>query len=477
MKKVFISLAVILFLLGTSVYATDTRLKGLGINNWMIEEDDNLIWLNPARVNDYSNLVWGELGVAAAEDMDGNPEVNSNLTIDKQWGGVSYGLKLGKQSVIAAFVGRPDTTKNLGLIGDVGESIGGEVIIPGGGFGNTLTPVNKFDIFYGLGISDKLKLGLMLNYASDSDTNEFSVTDNPNPFSWKTERKSSDTNIVIGGYVNDVGPISQLDASLTLSMPSVNNKYTGSNLLASNSSDDRELKTDGALGLSLNVRGIVGLNDAMKLIPFINYASFKVDNEYTDRRDTTGDNTLNTNYEQNREQQENDLTLGVALNSKINDKTLIITAVSLKRTKKITNAKTTIKLLGEEGIRYEYNSETTTTDIPLNIAVERVLSKTFTARLGVLKSIYKTKKIKEDDPTYGGWDGTAYPLLNTTTVESSKDQADDDGTEISLGMGANITDTFKLDAVVRQQVLFSGTYIVSGVPETLFGQLTATYMF
>ncbi len=473
MKKVFISLAVILFLIGTSVYATDSRLNGLGINNWMIEEDDNLIWLNPARVNDYSNLVWGELGTSVSNTT---LNLNNDLNITRQWGGVSYGLQLaGKQSVIAAFIGRPDTTENLGSIGNVGEDVDVNITIDSSV--DTLLPVNKFDLFYGLGISDKFKLGLMLNYASDSDTDKFSLTDDPDPWSWKRERKSSDTNIVIGGYVNDVGPISQLDASLTLSMPSVNNKYTGENLTASNSSHDYELKTDGASGLSLNVRGIVGLNDAMKLIPFIKYASFNVDNKYTLKEDTDGDNTSEDNYEQNREQQENDLTLGVALNSKINDKTLIITAVSLKRTKKITNAKTTIKLLGEEGIRYEYNSETTTTDIPLNIAVERVLSKTFTARLGVLKSIYKTKKTKVDDPDYT-WDATTskWILQDTTTDETSEDQADDSAT-ISLGMGANITDTFKLDAVVRQQVLFSGTYIISGVPETLFGQLTATYMF
>jgi hypothetical protein len=38
-------------------------------------------------------------------------------------------------------------------------------------------------------------------------------------------------------------------------------------------------------------------------------------------------------------------------------------------------------------------------------------------------------------------------------------------------------DNLMIDAVINQDVIFSGTYAISGVPETLSSKLSATYRF
>jgi hypothetical protein len=58
--------------------------------------------------------------------------------------------------------------------------------------------------------------------------------------------------------------------------------------------------------------------------------------------------------------------------------------------------------------------------------------------------------------------------VKTTTVN-------DGSASMSLGLGWAIADNVMLDAVINQDILFTGTYMVSGIPETLASKLSLTY--
>ncbi len=59
MKTKLLILAVLLLMLGSSVLATNTRVRTMGNNNMIVLDDYNIV-LFPSRLNDYPNLVIGE---------------------------------------------------------------------------------------------------------------------------------------------------------------------------------------------------------------------------------------------------------------------------------------------------------------------------------------------------------------------------------------------------------------------------------
>ncbi len=50
-------------------------------------------------------------------------------------------------------------------------------------------------------------------------------------------------------------------------------------------------------------------------------------------------------------------------------------------------------------------------------------------------------------------------------------------TTVSVGLGVNPLDNLTIDFVAKQNMGFTGTYILSGVADKLVTQLTATYKF
>jgi hypothetical protein len=68
-------------------------------------------------------------------------------------------------------------------------------------------------------------------------------------------------------------------------------------------------------------------------------------------------------------------------------------------------------------------------------------------------------------------------LVNIIETETKNDSSSGCTTNVSFGARLKIKNKVLFDLVVRQNVLFTGTYIISGVPETLFSQITAIYKF
>lgn len=146
-------------------------------------------------------------------------------------------------------------------------------------------------------------------------------------------------------------------------------------------------------------------------------------------------------------------SLDTACNSKPNDDTLLVLGIGIAG--------------GSRSIDPEGGEETKIDvfEIPVNLAVEHQTFKKVKTRFGVSKPIYSSLSCENTDE--------ACESFGTFDVDAIANGA----AEVSAGLGWAVHDNLSLDAVINQDVLFSGTYVVSGVPETLSSKISATYRF
>ena len=134
------------------------------------------------------------------------------------------------------------------------------------------------------------------------------------------------------------------------------------------------------------------------------------------------------------------LTVDTALNSRPNEDTLVIAGIGITSTT-LSNG-----------------TDVSTLAIPVNLSVEHQTFSKVQTRFGVAKPIYSTTNV---DVTGGA---------ETTTVL-------DGPATVAVGLGWMVTDNLSVDAVINQDVLFTGTWLVSGVAESLSSVLSASWRF
>lgn len=468
----------------TPVHATYSRIGGMGIvQNWMVEQDDSLVWLNPAEINTYAGFLWGELGYANGSAVA--PRVNNNLTMSNQWGGVSTGLG---PVTAALFLGQQRTSL-LSLAGDRFAPAGQILTIPNTPRGNAsfggLDPVGKFDLLAGVQLGT-LGLGMSLSFADDSQSAEVSSLTQPTiangDYKYSYQRSVSDVLMNFGAKLTDLGPLSSVDAVLTLGIHGLDNKYIDE-VYQTNAfirQHELALKLKGALGIQFQARGVMMVGDRSSFIIYFGYGSDDVSNEFTRTSDTNLNGTLDPATDQyyriNQTLTASALQLGVAANTNIAQNMLLIVGASIiSAGQKVSESQTEL-FSARNGIVEEYTEESSAFTMPVNVGFEYAATKAVVLRTGVSKNLFQSGTSKVTDPDYGAWNGTTYPLIGTVETKTTSDNAAS-GITVSLGTGITLTGNLKIDAVVRQQVLFSGTFLLSGVPETLFSQVSAIYRF
>lgn len=501
MKKLLVLLLVMSFVI-SPVFATFSRIAGLGVNNWMIEEDDNLIWLNPARIGNYAGNVWCEWP-GAAPGIAGAPRVN-NIVLNNAWGGISKELDIIDNLTASLFVGR-GYTGALTSIGGLGFNAGNNdpAFSDAAGIGTTallftnlfaLAPVGKYDVLlsYSADIAD---IGAALTYASFSQNDKnlplnSGAATGPIPAGTledTEELKSSDMGIAIGARKNDIGPISSLDVVVSMNMLNAENTEDRNQYVAvgavttARDSIDNKFELDNGMNLNIAARAVIEKDDVKKIL-FLNYLSQDVSNRFTTQIDANLDGTLvnpvDTDRIQTREEKNTTLSIGAAMNKNISEKTLLICALSYNQTKTIVNAEEENKNVANIiGVYEAYNWEQIRTTLPLNLAVEHVISKAVTTRLGIAKNIMNKRTVTIDDPDY---------ILNaagTAWVEDYGDASMEDVNDlvgaavVTVGVGIKPLKNLIIDVLVRQQLLFTGGFLASGIPETFAGQVTATLKY
>lgn len=498
MKKLLILVLAIAFAVSPA-FATFTRIAGLGVNNWMVAEDDNLIWLNPARVLDYSNILWIDWtgGTPAAVILAQN-----STAIATGWGGISHSLGLFNVTG-AVFLGR-------GYGGAVGQAGNNDpaasdiaTAIPGATHTGVnmaaIAPIGKYDVLLArpFPFGD---IGISVSRASDmtEDSNDASATGGPallGPVAAGTQIseeafKSSDMGIAIGARKKDIGPLASLDAVLTLNFIKIENtddlnQYVVTTAPATAERDltDNKFENDNGLNMNLMLRGIIEKKKKKKIVYF-NYMKQDVSNQLTLKTDANQDGDItdagDTDVISKREQINSGMIIGAAINKDLSKKTMFILALNYASTKNTVNIETLNKNnnAGPIGKFEEYNMETKNTTIPVNLALEHIISKIVTSRIGLAKNIVNKTTIETDDPDYvlnagaTGWTAVFGGKDTDTNIDDNVGA----GT-VTVGLNIKPMKNIEIDALVRQQIMFTGGWLLSGIPESLATQLTATLRY
>jgi len=232
----------------------------------------------------------------------------------------------------------------------------------------------------------------------------------------KTTNDASEINLGVGGLVMD----NMLDVALDLGLPSfeTNNGTT-------------KVQDDAGINISLLGRLHTGLAGNAKLL-------------------TTGQILLgNSSIKKVADVTTTTVSVDTAVNSKPNSDTLLVAGVG------IVSASSEVKPKGGGS-----KATSSTLMIPVNVAIEHQTFKPVKTRIGLSSALYNTTDTKN----------VVAAGTKTTSVA--------DGTAtVSMGLGWAVADNLMLDAVINQDILFSGTYVVSGISETLSTILSATYRF
>jgi hypothetical protein len=257
-----------------------------------------------------------------------------------------------------------------------------------------------------------MPLGVYLSYASRSTETKAG--------GGKVTDEASEINLGAGGLLMN----NMLDVALNLGMPSME-------------ANDGTSKVQGDAGINIALLGRLhtGMGGNAKLL--------------TTLQILMGDASLKGPAGGKLEQTANTIQLDTALNSKPNPGTLLVAGIGIVSTS--TEAK------AQPG-----NSKTTSSTlmIPVNVAVEHQTFKPVKTRIGLSSALYNTTDTKT-------------PAVPTGTIKTTS-VADGTAT-VSMGFGWAVADNLMLNAVINQDILFSGTYVVSGISETLSTILGVSY--
>lgn len=129
------------------------------------------------------------------------------------------------------------------------------------------------------------------------------------------------------------------------------------------------------------------------------------------------------------------VSVDTTLNAHPNDQTLVVTGI------------------GIEYASLKDGSDMTDLSVPANIGVEHQTFKRAQTRFGVRKPLYHSFDDGSDTVVF---DGAAV---------------------VSVGLGVQVTDNLVVDWEVNRDVIFSGTYLISGSNENLGGKVSAAWRF
>lgn len=393
--------------------STNARMDGMGVANWQVEDDFN-IFINPGQIGNYKNNIYGELGTYRASEVP-----LSSISSPNQ-DGIASGSQWGGMNMDVSY-------------GDWGVYIGrpyssmGPLNLMGAG---TAPGNNRFDLFYGL--HGAMPLGFYLSYADQSENTKAGGT--------TFKDQSQEINLGAGGIFAG----GTVEGALNVAIPTSKcSDTTGTSVACGNT-----FKSDAAPSLAILARHHAGMGGNSKLLTTIQAQMIDASSK---------DSTSSLKFEDGTTAVE----LDTALNSKPNPDTLVVAGIGIASSSREVKCKPGCGKVTIDDLI-----------IPVNVAVEHQTFKVVKTRLGLSKPLYNSNTCK-DTAGFGACTGSVPTLLGVTKVT----QVSDGAATVSAGLGWSVADNVMIDAVINQDVLFSGTYVVSGVAETLSSKVSATYRF
>lgn len=418
--------------------ASMSRVNGFGAAAAYIADVQN-IWTLPGVVASNKNATYFELGKKTSNVV--NSAYAGNAAVANAWGGVDAEVGPG---VLGVWFNRPyNELSNLAGGATVPSAVGS------GGTPSTtfLTPTQSIDLLYGFGLSDSTTLGVAINRASNSLKTE-TVSSGTTTVG---DQSSSDLGFGLGLEQKGVGPIDLLEVGLTLNLRgdantndngSVKNKITQGGM-------DTDLRIGGDIAGSEGKFGRVelGLN--------------------LDSLDTKSEPAAAAAANSFVESKQSALAwnLGYAM-GKSSDKGMGLVGLMLQ---------------GNSASRDEANNGTAVNKLDssnlyllASTAAEAKVKEWLTLRAGLSSKLFYTGSVVTETGAAGA----------TTKVTKSTDQPTGTTGNGGLGDAGNAIASFGtsitlgslvIDGVLNQDLLYSGTYLVSGVAGALSSQVSATW--
>jgi hypothetical protein len=297
-------------------------------------------------------------------------------------------------------------------------------------------PAQTIDLIYAFKISDTLELGIGINNASNNTRTETSTTGNPTTY---TENNSGDFGISLGGEVKELGAISLLEVGLQYNMASAslvanNGSVTNKNTVAG---------TDLDLRVGMDMKGEGNSFSRIEVGLGMESLKFKTEPNTAPAANSFVESTYD-NMSWN---------LGYAM-GKTSDKGMGLGGFMLSG-----------NTLGSKE-PWNVSEINTETDSNLNLAFmtggESKIKEWLTGRAGFSTNLWGNNTNVNEN----GGGGTT---TKTTTTTSNAPFS-----TISTGVSLIFGD-FTIDGVLNQDILYTGTYFVSGMSAALNTQVSATW--
>jgi len=422
-----------LAVLGTAglVHATNARVESMGKHDTYFM-DDVSIWSNPANANIYPNYLIGELGqmrysAPTTNGTDMSALARYNKDPQAPWFGAVFaksfsadansGNRYPQVVVGGAFNRNDDLLKYLPETVQLNSSAGDTVLA-------LQAPAVKFDALVGFATSNGMLFGAKLYLAmADSSSN---ATGAP------VEKLSNLWAATLGTNL----PLAQgLDVELAVTAATIDAEATARKYSYKSESD---LSLMGSARAFISAPAISGV-----VVPSVSVRQMDAPGIENDMR----------------------VTAGSGVNVSLDRGFFWIGA-------DYTVSSTEVRVTADGAASSDKDVDVTTYDASstrVSFGIERnVWWDWFVLRVG------GQKVFTSEEASYTGLDKKTVTVTNITT------NPEGDGTEndhVSFGFGLNIEDKLKVDAVVAEDILFTGGNLLGGPADHVLSRVSATYSF
>lgn len=412
-----------------SAVASDSRMAGFGASSAFIADVQD-IWTLPAVVASNKNATYFEFGSYTNFGNDlccPNNNANDNVQYTgNAWGGVHAEVGPG---VLGIWVGRPAALELSALWpGWTPDNLNWN-------FTSADDANGRVDLLYGFAISEKVDLGISLTRANSNEK----YVDNYSGGNYTETWDATDLAFGLGVDVKEVAIFKLLQAGLTFdsAWQVQNEKDTATNW------EGKASRNISAIGLRVgaDVAGDEGKFGRLEV--GLKTGGGKSTYEETNFTPAVGSKEYKTSGML--------WNLGYAL------------------------GKSSDKGMGLAGLMLEGASQSNETDaanskssqgnltLALSTAGEAKVKEWLTARAGLSANLYQADSYESAGAISDNGGTSNSSGGNGTAV-----------TTISTGLSMNFGD-LTIDGVLNQDVLFTGTYLISGLQETLFSKVSATW--
>jgi hypothetical protein len=418
--------------------ASMSRWNGFGDANAYIADVQD-IWTLPGVVASNKNATYFEFAGAGSNVSGG---VNSN-TGNTGWGGVHGEVGPGVLGIwvnrgqnanikgIYSGLNNPFVTQGNVTAGNLSSFLG---ITSGNTDADSLNTAagagGRVDLLYGFGLNDGVDLGISLSRANNNSKFEDGNSTGVGSYD------AGAFGLGLGAEIKEVAIFKLLEVGLTIDMDSIvySVKNTGGEDKVEHSANVYALRVGG------DVAGDNGMFGRAEL-------GFQTGGG-SSKNGVTSAGTLAVGDKEYKVSGTN-WNLGYAM-GKSGDKGMGLLGLMLKGT----------------GASSESDAANTKSDqgslaLQLTTAGEAKIKEWLTARAGIAANVYQSSSSSNPNGTD--------PTKSDKTTTSNNGAA-----VLSTGLSLNFGQV-TIDGVLNQDVLQTGTFLVSGVPESLFGQISATW--